>query len=100
MVQTIQHQQANGATLPLPTNVGKWTILIQNRRPFHATWKLMILTRKDRHWYFFSHISATMSYSFQGQNDFLGQFLELEKEYLKHLLNLEMPPTNRSCTAC
>ena len=37
---------------------------------------------------------------FQGSNDFLGQFLGHEKAYLNHLLNLEMPPTNLTCSAC
>jgi hypothetical protein len=36
----------------------------------------------------------------KGQNDFLQQFLGHERAYLQHLLNLELPPPNRSCTTC
>src|SRR5882757_5841383 len=36
----------------------------------------------------------------QGQNDFLKQFINKEKVYLNHLLNLETPPTNLMCSAC
>ena len=34
------------------------------------------------------------------QNDFLKQLIGHEKTYLNHLLNLEMPPNNFSCTTC
>jgi hypothetical protein len=36
----------------------------------------------------------------KGQNDFLQQFLNHEKSYLDHLLNLEIPPPNLSCHSC
>ena len=36
----------------------------------------------------------------KGQNDFLKQFVEHEKSYLDHLLNLELPPTNIHCVVC
>ena len=36
----------------------------------------------------------------KGQNDYLSQFLVHEKTYLHHLLNLEMPPSDLSCSAC
>jgi hypothetical protein len=38
--------------------------------------------------------------NFQGQNDFLRQFISHEKAYLSHLLNPEMPPTNFACSSC
>jgi KDZ transposase family protein len=38
--------------------------------------------------------------SSKGQNDYLKQFLECEKSYLDHLLNLETPPSELSCSAC
>ena len=47
------------------------------------------------HWY-----SPTLSDNLKGQNDFLEQFLGHETTYLNHLLNLELPPTDLSCTAC
>jgi hypothetical protein len=37
---------------------------------------------------------------FQGQNDYLEQFMGHQKKYLNHLLDLEMPPNDLSCTAC
>jgi len=36
----------------------------------------------------------------KGQNDYLSQFLVHEETYLHHLLNLEMPPSELSCSAC
>lgn len=36
----------------------------------------------------------------QSQNDYLHQFLEHEKSYLEHLLNLEIPPTDLTCYTC
>jgi CxC2 like cysteine cluster associated with KDZ transposases len=41
-----------------------------------------------------------VSDNFQGQNDFLKQFISHEKAYLSHLLDLEMPPTNLACSSC
>jgi hypothetical protein len=41
-----------------------------------------------------------ISDDFQSQNDFLNQFMDHEKKYLNHLLNLEMPPTDLSCSTC
>jgi CxC2 like cysteine cluster associated with KDZ transposases len=41
-----------------------------------------------------------VSDNLKGQNDFLEQFLGHEKSYLQHLLNLELPPTDRTCTLC
>ena len=45
-------------------------------------------------------IIPDMSDDLKSQNDFLEQFLGLESLYLKHLLNLELPPTNTTCTTC
>lgn len=42
----------------------------------------------------------TFSDILKGQNDFLEQFLGHETSYLWHLLDLELPPTNRTCTTC
>jgi len=36
----------------------------------------------------------------QSQNDYLRQFLDHEKSYLDHLLNLEIPPSDRTCITC
>jgi hypothetical protein len=36
----------------------------------------------------------------KSQNDLLNQYLDHEKTYLTHLLNLEMPPTDLSCSTC
>jgi hypothetical protein len=41
-----------------------------------------------------------MSNNFQGQNDFLQQFVGHEKTYLNHLLDLEMPPASLTCSIC
>jgi len=41
-----------------------------------------------------------MSDYIKGQNDFLEQFLGHERSYLNHLLNLELPPINLTCTGC
>ena len=41
-----------------------------------------------------------MSNNFQGQNDFLQQFVGHEKTYLNHLLDLEMPSTSLTCSIC
>jgi len=41
-----------------------------------------------------------LSKKFQGQNDYLGQFLDHESSYLNHLLNLELPSTNTTCSLC
>jgi hypothetical protein len=45
--------------------------------------------------YLFSYLHEHQeSDNFQGQNDFLRQFISHEKAYLSHLLNLEMPLTD------
>lgn len=36
----------------------------------------------------------------KNQNDYLNQFLDHEKAYLNQLLDLEMPPTDESCSTC
>jgi CxC2 like cysteine cluster associated with KDZ transposases len=55
----------------------------------------------DNSIYFFSYLHEHQeSDNFQGQNDFLRQFISHEKAYLSHLLNLEMPPTNLTCSSC
>jgi hypothetical protein len=36
----------------------------------------------------------------QSQNDYLRQFLDHEKSYLDHLLNLEIPPPDLTCVSC
>src|ERR1700721_740988 len=45
-------------------------------------------------------IIPPLSDDVKGQNDFLEQFLGYESIYLKHLLNLELPPTDLTCNAC
>jgi hypothetical protein len=45
-------------------------------------------------------LSPTFSDHEQGQNNFLWQFLDHEPAYLHHLLNLELPPSHLTCTAC
>ena len=45
-------------------------------------------------------IILTLPDKLKGQNDFLAQFIRHERFYLEHLLNLELPPTNLSCTSC
>ena len=60
----------------------------------------MICTRNERHWYFLFHLSTTLFDNYQGQNDYLGQFLGYEKIYLNHLLNLEMQPNDPACSSC
>jgi hypothetical protein len=42
----------------------------------------------------------TFSDNLKGQNDYLEQFLGHETCYLKHLLNLELPPKILKCTSC
>lgn len=37
---------------------------------------------------------------YQSQNDLLRRFLYQEKTYMKHLLNMESPPTTTACSAC
>jgi hypothetical protein len=44
--------------------------------------------------------SNSMLNYFQGQNDYLRQFLGHEKSYLDHLLDLELPPSDLPCTTC
>jgi hypothetical protein len=48
----------------------------------------------------FPWLSPPFSDDVKGQNDFLEQFLGYETSYLQHLLNLELPPGNITCTAC
>jgi hypothetical protein len=45
-------------------------------------------------------LSPPFSDSVKGQHDFLAQFLGHETSYLHHLLNLELPPTDVTCSAC
>ena len=44
--------------------------------------------------------SQPMPDHFQSQNDYLRQFLSHERSYLDHLLNLELPPSNITCSTC
>jgi hypothetical protein len=56
---------------------------------------------KDRLWYLFiSYVRVFLRDYSKGQNDFLKQFLGHENSYLNHLLDLETPPTDLSCSAC
>jgi hypothetical protein len=48
----------------------------------------------------YSQCLRLLSDYLKGQNDFLKQFLGHENAYLKHLLDLEMPPNDLSCSAC
>ena len=48
----------------------------------------------------YSFRSAYFSDFSKCQNDFLKQFIGHEKTYLNHLLDLEMPPNDFSCTTC
>ena len=48
----------------------------------------------------YSQCLRLLSNYLKGQNDFLKQFLGHENTYLKHLLDLEMPPNDLSCSAC
>jgi len=56
---------------------------------------------RDRLWYLspYDHLHLFADNA-KGQNDFLEQFLGHETSYLGHLLNLQLPPTDLTCTAC
>ena len=62
-------------------------------------WTRFIQETADIGIYFPSWL-PTLSDDSKGQNDFLTQFLGLEKSYSDHLLNLEMPPTDLTCSSC
>ena len=50
---------------------------------------------------FYALLSAFfLTICLKSQNDYLNQYLSHEKTYLDHLLDLEMPPTDLSCSAC
>ena len=50
--------------------------------------------------FLFQSFLKTLLSNFQGQNDYLKQFLDHEKTYLHLILNLEMPPSNVTCITC
>ena len=51
--------------------------------------------------YFFPYLREHwQSDNFDGQNDFLRQFISHEKAYLSYLLSLKMPPTDLTCSSC
>ena len=56
---------------------------------------------KERLWYLLPYdCHLKFSNNAKTQHDFVKQFLEHERTYLQHLLDLELPPSSSTCTRC